>query len=88
MGKPSVVKPILIEGKDDYEKTKERWHILKEYFDSKNIEYKEVLVKSNSILSKVVYLIYLLDFASIYRSIFSEVDPTPIESIDFIKKRL
>ena len=86
--KPSIVKPILIEGKDDYEKTKERWSILKEYFDSKNIEYKEVLVKSNSILSKVVYLIYLLDFVSIYRAIFSEIDPTPVESIDFIKKRL
>jgi len=86
--KLSDVKPILIQGKDDYEKTKERWSILKEYFDSNNIEYKEVSVKTNSILSKIVYLIYLLDFAAIYRAIFSEIDPTPVKSIDFVKKRL
>ncbi len=86
--KLSDAKPILIQGKDDYEKTKERWSILKEYFDSNNIEYKEVSVKTNSILSKIVYLIYLLDFAAIYRAIFSEIDPTPVKSIDFVKKRL
>jgi len=86
--KSSVVKPILIQGKDDYEKTKERWSILKEYFDSKNIEYKEVSVKTNSILSKIVYLIYFLDFAAIYRAILSGIDPTPVKSTDFIQKRL
>ena len=32
--KKSVVQPILIEGYDDYFKTKERWKILKKYFFS------------------------------------------------------
>jgi len=80
--------PILIQGKDDYEKTKERWSILKEYFNSKNIQFDEVFVKSNSILSKIVYLIYFLDFVSIYTAILTNSDPTPVESIDYIKKRL
>ncbi len=86
--KPSVVKPILIQGVDDYIKTKERWKILKEFFEVKEIDYKEIYSVKGSILSKLINLIYLLDYATIYRSILSETDPTPIDAIDFIKKRL
>ena len=86
--KISHARPILIQGKDDYIKTKERWSIFKEYFSFNNIEYDEVMVESNSILSKIVYLIYFLDFVSIYAAIIGETDPSPVTSIEFIKKRL
>ena len=86
--KPKNVQPILIQGKDDYEKTKERWKIIKELFHEKNILYKEIFSQEGSILNKLVCLIYLLDYASIYNAIISKTDPTPIKSIDFIKKRL
>ena len=86
--KASRVKPILIQGKDDFSKTKERWIILKEYFSKYNIEYKEVHSRGDSILSKLVTLIYQLDYCSIYRSIMSEIDPSPVASIKFIKERL
>jgi len=86
--KPKNVQPILIQGKDDYEKTKERWKIIKELFDEKNIPYKEIFSQEGSILNKLVCLIYLLDYTSIYNAIISKTDPTPIKSIDFIKKRL
>ena len=36
------MKPILIQGQDDFIKTKERWMIIKEYFKQNNIEYKEI----------------------------------------------
>jgi len=80
--------PILIEGKDDYIKTKERWKIIKQFFDEKKINYKEIFSPSGGILTKVVYLIYLLDYASIYLAIKNKTDPTPIDSIDYIKKRI
>jgi len=86
--KNANVNPILIEGKDDYFKTKERWDILKQFFNDKEIEYKEVLSPSGSVLTKIIYLIYLLDYASIYLAILNKIDPTPINSIDYIKKRL
>ncbi len=86
--KPKNVQPILIQGKDDYEKTKERWKIIKELFHEKNIPYKEIFSQEGSILNKLVCLIYLLDYTSIYNAIISKTDPTPIKSIDFIKKRL
>ena len=86
--KPKNVQPILIRGKDDYVKTKERWEIVKELFHEKGIQYKEIFSQEGSILSKLVCLIYLLDYASIYNAIISKTDPTPIKSIDFVKKRL
>ena len=86
--RPSIIQPILLEGKDDYFKTKERWKILKEYFIDNKIDYKEVFTVNGSILSKLINLIYLLDYASIYCAILSNVDPSPVNSIDFIKKKL
>lgn len=86
--KPSSVKPILIQGEDDYIKTKERWIILKEFFEEKNIEYKEIHTVNGNILSKLINLIYLLDYSTIYKAVLLEIDPTPIETIDFVKSKL
>lgn len=86
--KPSNVKPILLRGVDDYVKTRERWNILKEYFVKYGIDYREIESVNGSILAKLVCLMYLLDYASIYYAILSQTDPTPVKSIDFIKKRL
>ena len=82
------IQPILLEGKDDHFKTKERWKILKEYFNKQEIEFRTVMSVKGSILSKIINLIYLLDYCSIYNAVLSEIDPSPIKSIDFIKKRL
>ncbi|MCV0373500.1 MAG: SIS domain-containing protein [Nitrosarchaeum sp.] len=86
--KPSDVTPILLRGSDDYIKTKERWEILKEYFDKNNIQYKEVNSPQGSMLTKITSLVYMLDYASIYKAILSGTDPGPVKSIDFVKSRL
>jgi len=86
--KRSKIKPILIIGKDDYIKTKERWQVVKEFFDLNKIQYKEVHSSNGSILTKLVNLIYLLDYSSIYLAVLSKTDPTPVKSIEFIKSRI
>jgi len=86
--KESNIKPILIEGHDDYVKTKERWNILKEFFDTKGIDYYEIKSVQGGILAKTMVLIYLLDYSSIYFALLNKIDPSPVNSIDFIKKRL
>ena len=80
--------PIMIEGKDDHIKTKERWTILRQYFEENNIRYKEISSLDGGILSKIMSLIYLLDYATIYYAARLGIDPSPIKSIDFIKERL
>lgn len=86
--KKSDVKPLLIRGSEDYVKTKERWNILEQYFDENKIDYKEVSSVDGSILSKLMNLIYFLDYSTIYRAVMDEIDPMPVKSIDYIKKRL
>ena len=84
----SKVQPILLRGIDDNIKTKERWEIFKEYFKKNGIESKEIFSVKGNIISKIVNLIYLLDYASFYLAIKMKTDPTPVNSIDFIKSKL
>jgi len=86
--KKSRLKPILIRGKKDDVKTIERWEILKDYFKSKSIDYYEINAEGNSIIAKILYLIYILDYASLYKAVLSKMDPSPVKAIDFIKDKI
>jgi glucose/mannose-6-phosphate isomerase len=85
--RPSVVQPILLQGQDDYIKTKERFDIIKEFFTKNNIDFKEIHSVSGNILTKTISLMYMLDYVSIYRAILSKIDPSPVKSIDYIKNK-
>lgn len=84
----SAMQPILIEGKDDYAKTKKRWKIVHQYFEQNGIDYKIVRSVSGGILSKLMCLVYTLDYASIYYAILHGTDPSPVRSIDYIKSKM
>ena len=86
--KSSIVQPILIRGEDDYVKTKERFEIIKEFFQKNNIDYKEIHSNKGNILTKIISLMYMLDYTTIYNAVISKVDPSPVSSIDYIKNRL
>ncbi len=86
--KPSIAQPILIRGDKDYFKTKERWEILQEYFKKNNIDYREVFTNQGSILSKLICLVYQLDYSTIFNAVLSGIDPSPVKSIDFFKERI
>ena len=84
----SNVQPILIQGVDDFVKTKERWKIMKEYLKNNGINYLEIISVTGSILSKIINLIYILDYSSIYCAVMTNIDPTPVKSINFVKSKL
>jgi glucose/mannose-6-phosphate isomerase len=86
--KDSRIQPIFLQGQDDFSKTKQRWSIFKEYFNERNIEYNEITSVKGNILTKIINLIYLFDYASIYHATMNKTDPSPVESIRFIKSRL
>ena len=86
--KKSDVMPILIRGSEDHIKTKERFEILKKFFMENKIKYEEIVSIEGSILSKLITLIYLLDYATIYKAIMDNTDPTPVNPINFIKNKL
>ena len=80
--------PILIKGQADHPKTKERWAIIEEFFKKNEIDYNSIESIKGNILSKLITLIYILDYASIYFAIKNGIDPTPVKSIDFVKSKL
>ncbi len=86
--KTSNFQPVLIQGKDDYVKTKELWKIVEQYFKLNKVEYRKIHSVNGNIISKIVNLIYLLDYTTIYSAILRKVDPTPVKSIDYVKSRL
>ena len=86
--KSSEIQPVLLQGEDDYIKTKERFDIIKDFFKKNEIDFKEINSVSGNILTKTICLIYILDYASIYKAVLSKIDPSPVSSIDYIKSRL
>ena len=86
--KKSRVQPIFIKGFDDHIKTKEKYKILAEYFQQNKIDHKEITSIKGNILTKIICLIYLLDYATIYKAIIDEIDPSPVESINFVKSKI
>jgi glucose/mannose-6-phosphate isomerase len=80
--------PILIQGVNDHIKTKERWVIVEKNFLENKIEYWKIISSPGSILTKIINLIYVLDYASIYKSVLMGIDPSPVKSIDNIKKEI
>jgi len=85
---PSIVQPILLRGTNDYIKTKERFSIIEQFFIDHEIDFKKINSVDGNILVKIISLIYLFDYASIYRAIMSETDPSPVKSIDYIKNKI
>ena len=83
----SPARPVLIQGPDDDPKTKERWRVFEEYFEARAIPYRTVRAVDGHILTKLVNLIYLLDYTTIYLAGMRGVDPTPVDSIGFVRER-
>ena len=48
----------------------------------------EIIDVKGNILSKLICLIYILDYSSIYLSVKLNRDPTPVNSINYIKNKL
>jgi glucose/mannose-6-phosphate isomerase len=52
------------------------------------VDYKEIHSVQGNILTKLISLIYLLDYASLYRAVIAGTDPSPVKTIDLIKQKL
>ncbi len=85
--KKANVTPIIISGPDDYHKTKILWKKFKTFLNEHNVDYYQINAIEGSILTKLVYLIYLCDYASIYYSILTKTDPSPVEPIKYFKQK-
>ncbi len=65
-----------------------RYQITGEVLEQDNIEHQVINSKGKDILSQILSLIYYGDWTSYYLAILNGIDPTPVSSIDYLKKRL
>jgi len=80
---------ILLQSSYDYPRNKLRYQILQTIFDQKNIAYESVIIQPTiSRFSELIGVVSYIDFVSYYLSLLYRIDPSPIETIQYIKEKL
>ncbi|MGE4357506.1 MAG: bifunctional phosphoglucose/phosphomannose isomerase [Candidatus Omnitrophota bacterium] len=71
------------------ERIKVRMDITKEILKKRGFnKIKQIYAEGKSLMARIFSLIYTGDFVSYYLAILNRVDPTPVEAINYLKKRL
>jgi glucose/mannose-6-phosphate isomerase len=65
-----------------------RWKLTREIIEEKAGMVTEIESEGESLLARMLSLIYKGDFVSLYLSYLYGVDPTPVEKIRWLKERL
>lgn len=78
---------VLIRDRLDHERIKRRMDICKEIMEG-TVDVLEIHAQGTSLLSRLFSAIYLGDLTSYYLAIQNRTDPSPVEVIEVLKKKL
>jgi len=78
---------ILIRDGHDNERIKKRMDICKSIMEER-VDVEEVHTQGRGLLARMFSTIYLGDYVSYYMAIWNRVDPSPVEIIEGMKKKL
>ncbi|MDO8602239.1 MAG: bifunctional phosphoglucose/phosphomannose isomerase [Candidatus Omnitrophota bacterium] len=79
---------VMLSDKDDHERVKERIRIAGAVI-KKSCERVILLKKeTGGRLARIYSLLYIGDYVSFYLAMLNNIDPTPVEIIDYLKKEL
>jgi len=78
---------VIIRDKYDNERIKKRMDVCKEIMGA-TVDVEEVETQGNSLLARMFSAIYLGDFVSYYLALWNRVDPSPVEVIEAMKRKL
>ncbi|MBI5143845.1 MAG: bifunctional phosphoglucose/phosphomannose isomerase [Candidatus Omnitrophica bacterium] len=79
---------ICLRDSDDHRRTSKRMDITKTIIEKNNVKVIEVYSIGVDLLSRIFSLIYIGDFVSFYLAILNKRDPTPVESVTYLKNEL
>ena len=79
---------IFLRDESDLARIKKRIEITRSIITKRAGFVGEVYSSGNNLLARLMSLICLGDFTSIYVAILNKVDPTPVAVIDYLKKEL
>ena len=78
---------VLIRDKHDNDRVKKRMDICKQLMEQR-INVIEAETQGNGLLARMFSSIYIGDFVSYYLAMWNRVDPSPVEIIEGMKKKL
>jgi glucose/mannose-6-phosphate isomerase len=79
---------ILLRDREDHAQVQRRFDLTRELIESRAGVLHEVWSEGNTRLARLMSLIYLGDFVSLYLSYLNGVDPMPVKAIDYLKREL
>lgn len=92
LGIPGVLRDgsivLMLRSDRDPNRIQERWDVTGELLSREGVAVEEIHGRGESALAQMLSLIHVGDFVSFYVAMLNEVDPTPVESIAFLKQRL
>ncbi|MBI4971794.1 MAG: bifunctional phosphoglucose/phosphomannose isomerase [Candidatus Omnitrophica bacterium] len=79
---------FLLDPSHDHPRIKHRFNYSKTVIQKTGASVVDLTARGNSPLARMFSLAYLSDFVSFYLAMLNDVDPTPIQVIDTLKKEL
>jgi glucose/mannose-6-phosphate isomerase len=79
---------VMLRDKGDHPQVQRRFDLTGEVIARRAGSFHEVWSEGESLLARILSVVYLGDFVSLYLAYLNNADPTPVEVIDYLKKRL
>ncbi len=79
---------LMLRSDLDYLRVQARWEVTRELFQRECVAAETFRGRGESRLAQMLSLIHFGDYVSFYLAMLNGVDPTPVETIVFLKRRL
>lgn len=79
---------IMLRSRFDSPRIQSRWRITRQMLLREGVNSNQVTARGESRLAQMLSLVHFGDLVSVYLAIASEVDPTPVPSIAYLKEQL
>jgi glucose/mannose-6-phosphate isomerase len=79
---------LMLRSKLDHPRVRMRWDVTRELLQREGVAAETLQARGESRLAHVLSLIHFGDYVSYYLAMLNRVDPTPVETIAFLKQRL
>ena len=79
---------LYLRDKDDHPRTAHRFDVMKKVIGTYGVPIREVHSRGEGLLARMMSLISLGDFVSVYLAVLMGINPTPIPGIDYLKENL
>ena len=92
LGIPEAVRDlalaVMLRSPAEHPRLQARWDVTSELLAREGVDTQTVCGRGESALSQMLSLIHFGDFVSFYLAVLNGQDPTPVDSIAFLKQRL